>query len=124
MFSFTSKRQLGFYFCFVDLNYGLKHYFPFKIIFTIDQSNWNVTFRLIFEKIVNLIYFNSSSDKYSYRLISLEGRVFANDLIAQGSIPGSVIPKTLKMLFDTSLLNTQQYKVRINGKVDQYLRKE
>ena len=28
-------------------------------------------------------------------------------------------PKTLKMVFDTSLLNTQQYKVRIKGKVEQ-----
>ena len=35
-----------------------------------------------------------------------------------GSIPGRVIPKTLKMLLDTSLLNTQQYKVRIEGKVE------
>ena len=32
-----------------------------------------------------------------------------------GSIPGRVIPKTLKMVLDTSLLNTQQYKVRIKG---------
>ena len=31
----------------------------------------------------------------------------------QGSIPGRVIPKTLKMVLDTFLLNTQQYKVRI-----------
>ena len=30
-----------------------------------------------------------------------------------------VIPKTLKMVLDTSLLNTQQYKVRIKDKVDQ-----
>ena len=46
------------------------------------------------------------------------GRVFANgpgDLV---SIPGHVIPKTLKMVLDTSLLNTQQYKVRIKGKVE------
>ena len=36
-----------------------------------------------------------------------------------GSIPGRVIPKTLKMELDTSLLYTQQYKVRIEGKVEQ-----
>ena len=47
-------------------------------------------------------------------LIDLFGRVFAN-----GSIPGHVIPKTLKMILDTSLLNTLQYKVRIEGKVEQ-----
>ena len=29
------------------------------------------------------------------------------------------MPKTLNMLLDTSLLNTQQYKVRIKGKVEQ-----
>ena len=35
------------------------------------------------------------------------------------SIPGRVIPMTLKMVLDTSLLNTQQYKLRIKGKVEQ-----
>ena len=30
-----------------------------------------------------------------------------------------VIPKTLKMVLDTSLLNAQRYKVRIKGKVEQ-----
>ena len=53
-----------------------------------------------------------------YRLIGLVGsRVFANSLGGLGSIPGHVIPKTLKMVLDTSLLNTQQYKVRIEGKM-------
>ena len=52
------------------------------------------------------------------RLISLVSRVFANGPGNLGSIPGRVIPKTLKMVLDTSLLNTQQYKVRIKGKVE------
>ena len=30
-----------------------------------------------------------------------------------------VIPKTLEIVLDTALLNTQQYKVRIKGKVEQ-----
>ena len=47
------------------------------------------------------------------------GRVFANSPGDRSSIPGQVIPKTLKMVLDTSLLNTQQYKVRIKGKVEQ-----
>ena len=47
------------------------------------------------------------------------GRVFANGPGDLGSIPGRVIPKTLKMELDTSLLNTQQYKLRIKGKVEQ-----
>ena len=54
-----------------------------------------------------------------YLLIGPVGRVFANDPGDLGSIPSRVIPKTLKMALDTSLLNTQQYKVRIEGKVKQ-----
>ena len=52
-------------------------------------------------------------------LISVEGRVFTNGPGDLGSIPGRVIPKTLKILLDTSLLNTQQYQVDIEGKVEQ-----
>ena len=37
----------------------------------------------------------------------------------RGSIPGQVIPKTQKMVLDAALLNTQHYKVRIKGKVEQ-----
>ena len=54
-------------------------------------------------------------------IIDLVGRVFVNGLGDWGSIPGRVIPKTLKMVLDDSLLNTQQYKVRIKGKVEQSL---
>ena len=53
------------------------------------------------------------------RIIVLVGRVLANapgDLV---SIPGRIIPKTLKMILDTSLLNTLHYKVRITSKVEQ-----
>ena len=46
--------------------------------------------------------------------IGLVGRVSANGPGDLGSIPGRVIPKTLKLVLDTSLLNT--YKVRIKGK--------
>ena len=51
--------------------------------------------------------------------IGLVGRVFANGPGDLGSIPHRVIPKTLKMVLDTSLLNTQQYKACIKGKVKQ-----
>ena len=54
---------------------------------------------------------------YNHRLIGLVGRMFANGPGDLGSIPDRVIPKTLKMVLDTSLLNTQQYKVCIKGKV-------
>ena len=53
------------------------------------------------------------------RLIGLVGRVFVNGPGDLGSIPGCIIPKTLKMVLDTSLLNTQQYKVCIMGKMEQ-----
>ena len=34
------------------------------------------------------------------------------------SIQGRVIPKTQKMVIEAALLKTQQYKVRIKGKVE------
>ena len=49
----------------------------------------------------------------------LVGGVFASGPGDLDSIPGRVIPKTLKMVLDTFLLNTQQYKVHIKGKVEQ-----
>ena len=36
-------------------------------------------------------------------------KVFANNPGDQGSIPGRVIPKAQKMVFDASLLNTSVY---------------
>ena len=51
--------------------------------------------------------------------IGLGVRVFTNGPGDLGSIPGRVIPKTQKMVLDASLLNTQHYKVRIKGKVEQ-----
>ena len=54
---------------------------------------------------------------YIYRSIGLVGRVFTNGPRDLGSIQGRVIPKTLKMVLDVSLLNTQHYKVHIKGKV-------
>ena len=56
---------------------------------------------------------------FIYRLIGLVVRVFANCLGDLSSIPGQVIPKTFKMVLDTSLLNTRQYKIRIKGKMEQ-----
>ena len=60
----------------------------------------------------------------THRFIGLVDRVFANGLGDIGSIPGRVIPKTLKMVLDTSLLNIQQYKVHIKDKVEQSRGKE
>ena len=78
------------------------------------------------------LYFNSdfigyhsslTHDYYYYyinRAICLMSRLFTNGQGDQGSIPGRVIPKTQKMVLDATLLNTQRYKVRSKGKVEQY----
>ena len=69
-----------------------------------------------------MVPFDPKVGKYEVlfdRAISLGGRVFTNDLGDWGSISGWVIPKTQKRVVDTSLLNTQHYKLRINGKVEQ-----
>ena len=62
--------------------------------------------------IISEIYFSPPD-------IGLAVRMFANRPGDLGSIPGRVIPKTQKMVLDASLLNTQHYKVRIKGKVEQ-----
>ena len=62
------------------------------------------------------------SNIYS-KLIGMVGRVFANvseEMLPfsgnQNSIRHRVILKTQKIILDTSLLNTQHYKVEIKGK--------
>ena len=59
------------------------------------------------------------SCKIMSKVTTLAVRVFANGPGDLGSIPGEVIPKTQKMVLDASLLNSQHYKVRIKGKVEQ-----
>ena len=68
---------------------------------------------LVLVQISSLIFFSLDW------LIGRVGRVFANRPGDQGSVPGQVIPKTLKIVLDASLLNTHQYMVRIKGKVEQ-----
>ena len=46
-------------------------------------------------------------------------RVFASRPGDLDSIPSWVLPNTQKMVLDAALLNTQHYKVRIKGKVEQ-----
>ena len=64
--------------------------------------------------------FLSSPSNYVVSLdIGMMVTAFANGPGDLGSISGRVIPKTLKMVLDASLFNTQQYKVGIKGKVKQ-----
>ena len=51
--------------------------------------------------------------------IGLVGRVLANGPGDLGTIRGRFLPKNLKMALDTSLFNTRQYKLCIEGKVEQ-----
>ena len=59
------------------------------------------------------MYTLSTINKYTTRV-----EWFANDPRDLGSIPGHVIPKTLKIVLDATLLNTQPYKDGIKGKVE------
>ena len=63
-------------------------------------------------------YFSSAPYIYIYIYIYsfLARRVFTNGPGDLGTIPGRVNPKTLKMVLDISLPNTQQHKPRIKGK--------
>ena len=51
--------------------------------------------------------------------IGLMSRVFTIGSGDWGSIPVRVIPKTQKMVLGATLLNTEHYKERIKGKVEQ-----
>ena len=78
--------------------------------------------KINFFKKFPLVYWMTLVYIYIYIYIYIIGpavRVFANGPGDLGSIPGRVIPKTLKMELDTTLLNTQHYKVRFKGKVEQ-----
>ena len=80
------------------------------------RSVWKFQFCI---GMLEIIWLCSNKWVSLYRLIGLVGRVFTNGPGDLGSIQGRVIPKTLKIVLDTSLLNTQQYKVHIKSKVQQ-----
>ena len=52
-------------------------------------------------------------------VVDIMSRVFVNGPGDRDSISGRVIPKTKEKVLDAALLNTQHYKVRIKGKVEQ-----
>ena len=83
------------------------------------KSDWIIKPGEIYEGYSKWNAYNSFPQKDTGNKPGLVGRVFANDSGDRDSIPGRVIPKTLEMVLDTSLLNTQQYKVRIKGKMEQ-----
>ena len=71
----------------------------------LSNGNW-----LPVEKIFGEFEFSCADFNFIYfspALFGQAGRVFANGPEDLGSIPGCVIPKTLKMVLDTSLRDTQ-----------------
>ena len=73
-----------------------------------------------YSNLISYTWYNININNYKYKLlIGLMSRVFTNRSGDLGSIPGWVIRKTQKMILDGALLNTQHYKVCIEGKVKQ-----
>ena len=86
----------------------------------IDAKIWyHYIYILYIDIIISIFYILISLYLYFIPDIGLGVRVFANGPGDLGSIPDRVIPKTQKMVLDASLPNTQHYKVRIKGKVEQ-----
>ena len=81
-----------------------------KSIYLDQRSSWTNNSKWTFTKV---------GIDQNYSFIGLVVTVFTKGLRDRDSIQGWVIPKTQKMVFDTSLLNTQHYKVWIKGKVEQ-----
>ena len=68
---------------------------------------------------LNRSLYNIVFHTFDCNIVVSKFELFKNDPVDLGSITGCIIPKTLKMVLDTSLLNTWQYKVCIKGKVSQ-----
>ena len=73
----------------------------------ISLSQYSVILSSLNFKVINSNIRSSLTIRLQLRLIALVGRVFANGPRDRGSIPGRAIPKTDKIVLDTSLLNTQ-----------------
>ena len=79
--------------------------------------------RVFFYAVISVYSSHSSPHSITLKIklayIGMMVRVFVNGSEDLGSIQGQVIPKTQKMLLDSSSLNTQHYKVWIKGEVEQ-----
>ena len=111
------------------LHFNKTYTYPTPNLSYINTSKltWNKPLLWLFSRSLTLtLYPYSKPEKKILFILTHENRdigpavrVFANGPGDLGSIPGRVIPKTLKMVLDTTLLNTQHYKVRFKGKVEQ-----
>ena len=93
-------------------------------LFVLDRNTWNpiIVYKLL------VLDRNTSNHTTMCKLFVFDRNTWChvtatNNLGDQGLITGRVIPKTLKMVLNTYLLNTQHYKVHIKGKVEQSRKK-
>ena len=119
-----------------EKRYGVTLFFLFLYLwhFSLEyESHLPVTVGYIYKKIFaeNSVKWQTELRVYITFTMSLEKKTLSSDIINNhifcianvpgdwGSIPGWVIPKTQKMVLNTSLLNTQHYKIYIKDKVEQ-----
>ena len=76
-----------------------------------------------YETLRNFLLSAIGKEKIMYWPIGQVGRVFANASGDWGSIPGQIIPKTQKKWYLIPLCLTQDFKVWIKGKVEQFREK-
>ena len=62
---------------------------------------------------------NQKRETKSISISEQNNAIMTNYIKRWKAIPGRVIAKTLKMVHNAGWLNTQHYKVRVKGKVDQ-----
>ena len=99
-FLFSSCFILYLLWNFIYHKFRLRFFYVFMTSLTNHQNTCKLSTILYLLSIYIYIYI------YINRLIDLIGRVFGNGLGDVGSIPARVIPKTLKMVLDTSWFNT------------------
>ena len=100
-----------FFFFFCVCNFKKTYYHSMRILITFS---WLALLKS------SLTWLKYWVDLFNFIASYMASWVFANGPWNQGSIPGRVIPKTEKMVLDATLLNTQHYKVRIKGKMEQF----
>ena len=89
-----------------SLSLSLTHAHTYTHTHTHTQTRTRTLFLFINPTLIYFFFVHFSLFLHALLSIGLKGRVFANGLGDRGSIPGRDLPKTLKMLLDTSLLNT------------------
>ena len=119
---FTEKYKL--HCCWKNLKDSTKFDFSQHIngslvLLTIIVNNFSRQYSITNTIVLVIECFSNKLKEKTIMHVGLMSTVFANGPGDRVSILGQVKPKTLKMVLDAVLLNTQHYKVRIKGKVEQ-----